>query len=88
MTPQSVNIQVNPIITADTLFDFYERNDICEVGFDKEVTARILEHLYLIVAAYGDTELFGLVRVTFDRLFEHILEFKVYKETRTYAFPP
>ncbi len=32
MPQQSLNIRVNPTITADELFNFYERNDICEVG--------------------------------------------------------
>jgi len=27
-----VIIQVNPPLTADDLFAFYERNDICEIG--------------------------------------------------------
>jgi len=78
MTPQQrLDIQVNPIITADELFDFYERNNICEVGFGKEVAARILEHPHLIVAAYVETELIGLARATFDGLSAHIMEFSV-----------
>ena len=47
MPQQSLNIRVNPTITADELFDFYEQNDICEVGFGKEVAARILKHPHL-----------------------------------------
>lgn len=78
MTPQQpINIQVNPTITADALFDFYERNNICEAGFGKEVAARILEHPHLIVAAYLETELIGLARATFDGLSAHIMEFSV-----------
>ena len=30
---QRLDIRVNPTITADALFDFYERNNICDVGF-------------------------------------------------------
>lgn len=42
MAPQQhIYIRVNPTITADALFDFYERNNICEVGFGKEVAARL-----------------------------------------------
>lgn len=74
---QPINIQVNPTITADELFNFYERNNICEVGFGKEVAARILEHPHLIVAAYVETELIGLARATFDGLSAHIMEFSV-----------
>ncbi|MDE0313450.1 MAG: hypothetical protein OXM61_00985 [Candidatus Poribacteria bacterium] len=77
MAQQHINIRVNPIITADELFDFYERNNICEVGFGKEVAARILEHPHLIVAAYTGTELIGLARATFDGLSAHIMEFSV-----------
>ncbi len=77
MTPQPINIQVNPIITADALFNFYERNNICEVGFGKEVAARILEHPHLIVAAYIENQLVGLARATFDGLSAHIMEFSV-----------
>lgn len=78
MTPQQrLDIQVNPTITADELFNFYERNNICEVGFGKEVAARILDHPHLIVAAYVETELVGLARATFDGLSAHIMEFSV-----------
>ena len=77
MTTQPINIQVNPIITADALFDFYERNNICEVGFGKEVAARILEHPHLVVAAYIENQLVGLARATFDGLSAHIMEFSV-----------
>ncbi len=77
MTTQPINIQVNPTITADALFDFYERNNICEVGFGKEVAARILEHPHLIVAAYIENQLVGLARATFDGLSAHIMEFSV-----------
>jgi hypothetical protein len=78
MTPQPhIDIRVNPTITADELFNFYEQNDICEVGFGKEVAARILKHRHLIVAAYAETELIGLARATFDGLSAHIMEFSV-----------
>ncbi len=76
-TQQPINIQVNPTITADELFNFYERNNICEVGFGKEMAAWILEHPHLIVAAYTETELIGLARATFDGLSAHIMEFSV-----------
>jgi len=68
------SIQVNPQLTADQLFDFYRRNDICEVGFGKEVAARILHHPHLIVAAFEGDELIGLARATFDGLSAHVME--------------
>ncbi len=72
-----IEIRVNPNINADELFDFYNRNDICEVGFGKDVAARILEHPHLIVAAYAENELIGLARVTYDGLSAHVMEFSV-----------
>ena len=74
---QHIDIKINPTITADELFNFYERNGICEVGFGKDTAARILEHPHLIVAAYAETELIGLARATFDGLSAHIMEFSV-----------
>ena len=73
----NITIQVNPKLTADALFAFYERNDICEVGFGKETAAKILEHPHLIVAAFADEELIGLARATFDGLSAHVMEFSV-----------
>ena len=70
-------IHVNPKLTADELFAFYERNDICEVGFGKEMAAKILEHPHLIVAALSEGELVGLARATFDGLSAHIMEFSL-----------
>ena len=69
-----VTISVNPEITPDQLFDFYERNDICEVGFGKETAARILRVPHLIVAALAGDELVGLARATHDGLSAHVME--------------
>lgn len=33
----SIEILVNPNITPDEFFAFYEKNNLCEVGFGKEV---------------------------------------------------
>ncbi len=73
----TVTIHVNPKLTADELFAFYERNDICEVGFGKDTAAKILEYPHLIVAARADDELIGLARATFDGLSAHIMEFSL-----------
>jgi hypothetical protein len=72
-----VTIEVNPKLTADELFDFYERNDICETGFGKEKAAKILRHPHLMVAAFHDRELVGLARAVDDGLAAHIMEFSV-----------
>lgn len=72
-----LDIRVNPNITPNELYDFYERNNICEVGFGKEVAARILEYPYLIVAVYDRSVLIGLARATFDGLSAHIMEFSI-----------
>jgi hypothetical protein len=77
LTEKDVIIQVNPALTADDLFAFYERNNICEVGFGKETAARILRHPHLIVAACAGGELVGLARAVFDGLSAHVMEFSL-----------
>jgi len=72
-----VIIQVNPPLTVDDLFAFYERNDIFEIGFGKETAAKILRHPHLIVAAYASGELVGLARATFDGLSAPVMEFSL-----------
>ena len=67
-------VVVSPELTADELFRFYERNNICEVGFGKEVAARILDHPHVIVAAFAGDELIGLARATFDGLSAAVME--------------
>lgn len=74
---KDVTIEVNPPLTAEQLFDFYERNDVCEVSLGKETAAKILKHPHLIVAAFRNEELVGLVRATDDGLAAHIMEFSV-----------
>ena len=67
-------IVVSPKLSADELFRFYERNNICEAAFGKEVAARILEHPHVIVAAFAGDELIGLARATFDGLSAAVME--------------
>lgn len=67
-------IEVAPKLTADQLFAFYLRNNICEAGFGRDVAARILDHPHLIVAAFDRGELIGLARATFDGLSAHVME--------------
>ena len=75
--PSKVSLQVNCGVTADALFAFYQRNNICEVGFGKETATKILNHPHLIVAAFAGEELIGLARATFDGLSAHIMEFSL-----------
>src|SRR5215475_1541248 len=77
LSENDVIIRVNPTLTADELFAFYERNNICEVGFGKEKAARVLQHPHLIVAAYEGGELVGLARAMFDGLSAHVMEFSL-----------
>jgi len=77
LTENDVIIQVNPPLTTDDLFAFYERNNICEVGFGKETAAKILRYPHLIVAAHAGGELVGLARATFDGLSAHVMEFSL-----------
>jgi hypothetical protein len=76
-TPAPPIIRVNPHLTADQLFDFYRRNNVCEVGFGKDTAARVLDHPHLIVAAFDREELVGLARATFDGLSAHVMEFSL-----------
>lgn len=75
--PPEPSVVVGPLLNADQLFDFYERNNICEVGFGKEVAARVLEHPHVIVGAFVGDELIGLARATFDGLSAAIMEFSL-----------
>ena len=77
LTEHDVTIEINPALTPDELFAFYERNNICEVGFGKETAARILQHPHLIVAAFAGEGLVGLARATFDGLSAHVMEFSL-----------
>ncbi len=70
----AVQIEVNPDISADQLWDFYVRNNICEVGFGKLVATRVLEHPQEIVGAFRGADLVGLARACFDGLSATIME--------------
>lgn len=70
-----VRIAVNPSVSRDQLFSFYERNDVCEKGYGKEVAARVLDHSSLIVAAFDGDLLIGIARAMFDGLHAQIVEF-------------
>ena len=70
-----IKILVNPKISPDQLFYFYERNDICEKGFGKEVASKVLDHSNLIIGAFEGDKLVGITRAMFDGLSAAIMEF-------------
>ncbi len=72
-----VRILVNPKITPDQLFSFYERNDICEKGLGKEVASRVLKHSSLIIGAFEGDKLVGIARAMFDGCSANISEFSL-----------
>jgi len=59
-----VRVKVNSTITPEQLFSFYERNDVCERGFGKDVAAKVLGHSSLIVGAFEGDRLVGLDNLT------------------------
>ena len=64
-----------PEITEDQLWDFYVRNDICEVGYGKETAVKPLKFPAYIVGAFYEDKLVGLIRAMFDGLSADIREF-------------
>lgn len=73
----SIDIRVNHRITADQLWEFYSRNDICEVGHGKDLATRVLDFPQETVAAFEGNKLVGLVRASFDGLSAHLWEFSL-----------
>lgn len=71
----NIRILVNPGIAPDQLFSFYQRNDICEKGFGKEVAAKVLDHSSLIIGAFEGDKLVGIARAMFDGLSAAVMEF-------------
>jgi hypothetical protein len=73
----SVRIEINPAISPDQLFDFYQENDCCEAGYGEEIATRVLQHSSLIVAAFEGEKLVGIARAMFDGLDASIMEFSL-----------
>jgi len=71
----SVKILVNPQISAGQLFSFYQRNNICEEGYGKELASKPLYHSSLIIGAFEGDKLVGITRAMFDGLSAVIMEF-------------
>ncbi|GAF85220.1 unnamed protein product [marine sediment metagenome] len=73
----NIQVLVNPKITPEQLFSFYERNNICEAELGKDVVFRVLSHSTLVIGAFEDAKLVGITRVMFDGLSAAIMEFSL-----------
>ena len=71
----NIRTLINPKVTLDQLFSFYERNGICEKGFGKEIASKVLDHSSLIIGAFEGERLVGIARAMFDGLSGAIMEF-------------
>jgi len=70
-------IRIDPPITPEQLYAFYQRNQICEAGYPQDRAAVVLRYPGLIVAAFDADVLVGIVRVLTDGLTAAIMEFSV-----------
>ena len=76
MNPEEVKVLLNPEISEDQLWDFYVRNDICEVGYgDKKITAIPLNHSHIIIGAFYLDKLVGVLPALSDYSLAVIVEF-------------
>ena len=71
----NVKIVVNPEITDDQLFSFYQQNHICEEGYGKDLAGKPLHNSSLMVGAFEGDKLIGIARAMFDGLSAVIMEF-------------
>jgi hypothetical protein len=72
-----IRITVNPEISDDQLFEFYQRNHICEEGYGKERASVVLHHSSLIIGAFEGDKLVGITRAMCDGLSVVVMEFCV-----------
>ncbi len=72
-----IKISVNPNITDEQLFSFYQRNHICEEGYGRETACKPLHNSSLIIGAFEGDKLVGIARAMFDGLAAVIMEFCV-----------
>ena len=70
-----IEIKYMPKISEDQLWNFYVRNDICEVGHGKEIAVKPLSFNPYIVCAFFEEKLVGIIRAMFDGLTADIMEF-------------
>lgn len=71
----NIRIEYMPQITDDQLWEFYVRNDICEVGHGKDVAVKPLKFNPFIVGAFYDKKLVGIIRAMFDGISADIMEY-------------
>lgn len=71
----NIRIEVNPDITHDKLFSFYQRNHICEEGYGKELACKPLHRSSLVIGAFDEDRLVGIAQAMFDGLSAVIIEF-------------
>jgi hypothetical protein len=70
-------IRIDPPITPEQLYAFYQRNQICEAGYSQDRAAVVLRYPGVIVAAFDGDALVGIVRVLTDGLTAAIMEFSI-----------
>ncbi len=75
MNIDKIAIEYMPQITDDQLWDFYVKNDICEVGYGKEAAVKPLKFNPYIVGAFYKEKLVGIIRAMFDGISACIMEF-------------
>jgi hypothetical protein len=75
MDIDKISIEYMPGITDEQLWDFYVRNDICEVGYGKEAAVKPLKCHPYIVGAFYNQKLVGIIRAMSDGLSAVIMEF-------------
>ena len=71
-----IEFKFMPAITDDQLWDFYVRNDICEVGYGREDAVKPMKKEFnpYYAAALYEGKLVGIVRGLFDGLSLFIAE--------------
>ena len=76
--PNDVKILLNPEISEDQLWDFYARNDMYEAQcYDKKTAAILLKKSDIIIGAFYEIELVGIIRAIHDGLDAKICEFSL-----------
>jgi hypothetical protein len=74
MRKPSVQIRSCAPLRPGELFQFYERNNICEAQFGRERSEDVLKHPAVWIAAYDNDELIGFARALQDGLNGIIVE--------------
>ena len=76
----TIDIKINPAISREQLYTFYQRNNICEEGYDIETATCVLDHSSLIVGALEGDQLVGFARALFDGREAAVMEFCIATE--------